>query len=270
MDKGSIDYFIDFDLTVTDIIAAYERQCPADWTFRQKTGRLYHGLIYVLDGKAVYYIGDQAYPVEKGHLIYRETGSQYWVEGDPADPFHFIVVHFSVNDDHRLQSFFGKGIVKPSSAANCAGLFQDLARLWFYKGIAYKMKCKGLLTEILFEVVRQSVQETMRLKHFAKIQAAVSYMERYSDHPMTLEELAAMSHLSVSHFRRIFKEIYRMPPVEYLNFIRVNKAKDLIMSRMYPMGEIAAKVGYPNLYYFSRVFKQYTGLSPTAYERIWG
>ncbi len=270
MDMPAIDYLIDFDLTVTDLVAAFERQCPSKWTYVQKTGRLYHGLIYVLNGKAVYHLGDQSVPVKKGDLILRETGSQYWVEADQLDPFHYIVVHFRVNNDQLLQSFFGKTSIQPSNVPNCASLFQELARAWFYKGIAYKLQCKALLTEILFEVIRQSVQETMHLNHFSKIQAAVSYMEQHCEREIALEELAELAHLSVSHFRRIFKEIYKVPPVEYLNFVRVNKAKDLIMSHLYPMGEIAGMVGYPNTYYFSRVFKKYTGLSPTAYERIWG
>ena len=270
MNMHPIDYLIDFDLTVTDMVAAFERQCPSNWFWEQKTNRVYHGLVYIIDGKAVYFIGDQTYPVKKGNLIYREKGSTYQVKGDPDDLFHFIVVQFCVNDDSLLQKLLGNDVITLSNITYCAGLFQDLVRTWFYKGIAYKLKCKALLTEILFEVIHQSIRDKMHLNRFSRIQEAVSYMEHHSERGITIEELAEIAHLSIPHFRRIFKEIYKMPPIEYLNFIRVNKAKDLIMSHMYPMGEIAERVGYPNIYYFSRVFKKYTGLSPTAYARIWG
>jgi YesN/AraC family two-component response regulator len=110
----------------------------------------------------------------------------------------------------------------------------------------------------------------MHHRNFSGIQPAVSYIETYFYKNITLVELAEMSRLSIPHFRRVFKEIYKVPPIKYLNFVRINKAKDMIMSRMYSISEIAEKTGYPNVYYFSRVFKKLTGSSPKAYEKMGG
>ena len=57
-----------------------------------------------------------------------------------------------------------------------------------------------------------------------------------------------------------------MTPQRYLTDIRLNQAKELLISSSLNVGEIAAIVGYENALYFSRVFRKYAGLSPSAYR----
>ena len=54
----------------------------------------------------------------------------------------------------------------------------------------------------------------------------------------------------------------------YVNHIRIEKAKDMLMNTNRKASEISASVGYDNTNYFYRIFKKITGVSPTMYRKI--
>ncbi len=102
----------------------------------------------------------------------------------------------------------------------------------------------------------------MHTRYYTRIAPAADYMHKCFDKDISVENLALMCSMSPSHFRRTFKQIYNLSPVDYLNQIRINKAKDLLNSRMYSVSDIAVMTGFNSVYYFSRKFKETVGLSP--------
>ncbi len=72
--------------------------------------------------------------------------------------------------------------------------------------------------------------------------------------------------MSVSWFARVFKRHTGTSPQQYLINVRINKAKELLVSSTYNISKIAEIVGYYNPLYFSRVFKKHTGCSPSEYR----
>ena len=78
-------------------------------------------------------------------------------------------------------------------------------------------------------------------------------------------EIAAAVGLSESHLRTLFRRARGEPPVRYLNRVRVERAKEMLASGQFPLEEIAVACGFQNEYYFSRVFKEFTGISPGRY-----
>lgn len=74
-------------------------------------------------------------------------------------------------------------------------------------------------------------------------------------------------HVTPTHFRRIFKEITGLPPQQYLLHSRLNRAAELLKSTRLPVKEIAARTGWDNVFYFSRLFRQKYTISPVRYRR---
>lgn len=72
---------------------------------------------------------------------------------------------------------------------------------------------------------------------------------------------------SFDYMNRVFKKVTGETIFRYLNRVRINHAKALILNSPWKMGVIGEKVGFADEYYFSRVFKKYTGKSPTEYAR---
>ena len=93
-----------------------------------------------------------------------------------------------------------------------------------------------------------------------------SYIQQHLREPITLADLARQAHLSPTHFARVFKQQFHVSPIYYVLQKRVALAGSLIAETSMPFKEISQAVGYDDPYYFSRLFKKMTGLSPTAYR----
>lgn len=81
----------------------------------------------------------------------------------------------------------------------------------------------------------------------------------------TLEEMAACSGYSVSHFSALYKRFFGISPIDDLLNQRINLAKHLIGLKTYTVSEVARMCGFSSLHYFSEYFKKRTGKSPTEY-----
>lgn len=84
---------------------------------------------------------------------------------------------------------------------------------------------------------------------------------------LTLKIVSDSVGLSESHFSRIFIKHTGHSFTEFLTFIRIEKAKELMSSTDMKIYEIAAKVGYSSTEHFSRMFKKVTGSSPNNYQK---
>lgn len=96
--------------------------------------------------------------------------------------------------------------------------------------------------------------------------AVADYVERHLQEEITLELLAETVHFSSSYLSARFKEKWGIPLMKYVNLLRIEKAKELLVTTDDSISEIALSVGFQSLHYFSRFFKQKTGQSPNAYR----
>lgn len=81
---------------------------------------------------------------------------------------------------------------------------------------------------------------------------------------LTLEELAASTHLSIFHFSRLFRNTLGVSPYQFVLRMKIEHSKKLIRRRD-PVGEIAYTLGFTDSAHFCNAFKKYTGLSPLQY-----
>jgi len=82
----------------------------------------------------------------------------------------------------------------------------------------------------------------------------------------TVDALADRVHLSPSRFHALFRSTVGAAPLAYLQQLRLDKAKRLLLEGDLGIAEIAEKVGYPDPFHFSRLFRRYAGLSPRNYR----
>lgn len=83
---------------------------------------------------------------------------------------------------------------------------------------------------------------------------------------LSLEELAKLSHMSLSSFKRKFKEVYLESPQKYLNRKKIDRAYHLLHQTDLRISDLAYDLGFESLTTFNRVFKQQTGKSPSEYR----
>lgn len=96
---------------------------------------------------------------------------------------------------------------------------------------------------------------------------AMSYIEQNMKEDMRIKMLASKAYLSPSYFRKLFKEITGLTPIEYVNSLRISKARQLLDSGNLSITEVGETVGINDPNYFSKIFKAATGMTPTEYKR---
>jgi two-component system response regulator YesN len=96
---------------------------------------------------------------------------------------------------------------------------------------------------------------------------AVMFIHRNYRNDFSLSDVADFVGVSSSYISRLFKEECRMGFAEYLNYVRVENAKQYIENGEHKLKEIVSNVGFNNYNYFFKVFKEVVGMTPLEYEQ---
>ena len=94
----------------------------------------------------------------------------------------------------------------------------------------------------------------------------LQYIQRHLDRPLPLRELAEIMHLNPTYFSNRFKTAFGQPPRDFIIERRLEKARHLLVWKDDPLKQVAAQVGFDDPFYFSRLFKQKNGISPSRYR----
>ncbi len=108
------------------------------------------------------------------------------------------------------------------------------------------------------------------VKHVDVIYKASDYIKRNYMNKLTLEDVAAYVYLSPSYFSKIFKDEMKCNFNAYLNKVRIDMSKRLLLNDKIPLVDISNLVGYEDQSYFTRVFKKITGISPGKFKESRG
>jgi two-component system, response regulator YesN len=98
------------------------------------------------------------------------------------------------------------------------------------------------------------------------IDSAIQFIQMNYGEALTLKEISNQVYLSTSYFSKLFKEETGMTFVEYLSFVRVQKAKGMLRLSSLPIDIIANHTGFSNQSYFSTAFKKVVGKTPSEYK----
>jgi len=99
----------------------------------------------------------------------------------------------------------------------------------------------------------------------SSVEKAISYMRANYTKELFVSECAAHANLSETHFRRLFKARTGRSPKEFMISLRISKAKELLSCGV-SIKEAAATVGWDDEFYFMRIFKKISGISPGKFQ----
>ncbi|MBN1818530.1 MAG: helix-turn-helix transcriptional regulator [Sedimentisphaerales bacterium] len=122
----------------------------------------------------------------------------------------------------------------------------------------------------IFEIlVAHCCVETPAAQHAVlddRIARVRQYIEEHFSEPIGIDDLTSMIHMSTRQLFRMFTRTFRISPLAYQQNLRLETARTLLRSTPLRCNEIARRVGYANVYYFHRLFKKKTGLTPRRYR----
>jgi AraC-type DNA-binding domain-containing proteins len=135
----------------------------------------------------------------------------------------------------------------------------------------YRDVVKGLFIALYYEFTRirdekSEPKPSVNKKDTLAITPALEYINVGYMNKTTIDELAAMCHLSATHFRRLFLSIMGTSPLAFINAMRIDKACILLKTTEAPILEIAAEVGFMSLSSFNRAFTAIMKTSPRGYR----
>jgi AraC-like DNA-binding protein len=116
----------------------------------------------------------------------------------------------------------------------------------------------------------ESVFNWADIKHVDTIYKAIAFIRENYASKITLEDVSAYVYLSPSYFSKIFKDEMHTSFNSYLNKIRIDNAKRMLVNEDVNIIDISNLVGYEDQSYFSKVFKNVTGVTPGKYRILRG
>lgn len=236
-------------------------------------GRIDYQILYIASGKAHFYFNGIEEIVAAGNMvIYRPKEEQrYYYYG--ADHTEVYWVHFTGSNVKNIMRKYG---IPDKAHVIHTGTSLEYKQI-FLQMIRELKLCKEDYEELLVNYLKQLLIMLHRLMGrkpkgrnrllMEEMDSAVSYFHENYNKPISIEEYAAGRHMSISWFIRNFKEYTEATPAQYIQSLRISNAQTLLETTNYNVSEIAQILGYDDPFYFSRVFKKQSGLSPTEFRR---
>lgn len=256
------------DMQIKSIKFVVDRPQNPSWKFSVDKKREHFVLAYAQSGSAYYTIGEEKIHVKKGNVVFLKPDRTYRAKSDGENPWSFFSVGFCADfaDEESKKSFLSlPSVFKFSDSSQMAENFAELYRVWTAKGTGCLIKCRSLIMDIFYILLGDEYRREKASLHYTKIEKIAEFLRANYDNSYSLDELSSMSGLSSSHFRMLFKEITGLSTVQFQNRLKIDRAKDLMISGSCNVTEAASAVGIHNVYYFSRLFRKLTGKNPSEY-----
>jgi AraC-like DNA-binding protein len=227
----------------------------------QKTAP-YPGFVFPLSGSAEFQFNDIPYPLSPGSIIHgsAETVLKKRVIGNHE--WEFISVIYEVVDGPPAMELAKQHFdLRISQSPRLHNLLRQLALVSKRSDAISTFRKETLFRNILENVFSNSLYK----KHDARelFEFVVDYIHTHYMDIESVGELAQICGINENRLFYVFKKYSSLGPGDYLHIYRLEKARELILSRQWSIGTIAEQVGYYDPLHFSRIFKKYFGVAPS-------
>ena len=237
-------------------------------------GRNDYQLLYIAAGKGHFYFkgSKTATIVEKGNMVLFRPGEEQVYYYYAEDKTEVYWVHFT---GWKVEQYLDSYDLPKKENVFFTGVSPDYP--WIYNQMIRELQLRRanyedvnkLFIHHIFLTINRYIKEGKQTKHetISDIERAVHYFNENYSKPITIEQYAQEHLMSVNWFIHSFKEVMHVPPMQYIVSLRIAAAKGYLESSNKNITEISNLVGYENALYFSRLFKKYTGMTPSEYKK---
>lgn len=237
-------------------------------------GRNDYQLLYIASGKGYFYFkgSENATVVTKGNMVLfrpKEPQVYYYYAVDKTEVYW---VHFT---GWKVEEYLDRYELPKEENVFFTGVSPDYP--WIYNQIIRELQLQRenyedmirLFLRHIFLTINRYIKEGKQTKNdtINDIERAVHYFNENYSKPISIEQYASEHLMSVNWFIHNFKNVMKIPPMQYIVSLRIAAAKGYLENSNKNITEIANTVGYDNALYFSRLFRKYTGVTPTEYKK---
>lgn len=239
-------------------------------------------MVFIEQGEAIVYCNLKRITARVGELVVINSNEIHYIESMcDVLAFYTIKIDFSlllnnqidlanneyvnllINNQIRFSNHF------PLDSELKQGLGQLIIE-YNRKDKLYELAVKDCIYHILVLMMRYHIEsinngsnEKKQPSTFNDLQYVLEFVDKHYNEELTLDAIASMANMNKYHFCRIFKKTTGKSLTEYVNYIRINTAVELLKKGNMNVSEIASHVGFNDSNYFSRVFKKYKKIAPT-------
>jgi len=249
--EGREGMYMDWEkVTVTEVTAVrtihFTKGAPIEVKERK-----HWGLAFTDDGELTYRHRGRETRFGAGSAVLLPRGQSYTILRHKEGDFHVI-------------DFDGSGI-----SADTVQLFPDRntktlqGEIRYLKTLALSGGNRFLLLSGVYRVLHQLTEPETCVSGL--LAPAVAYLKEHCTEEVTNGELARKCSISEEYFRKLFRKTYGMPPRQYVIRMRINLAKQLLTEGKLTVSETAERCGFSSSYHFSRLFREKTNETPSAF-----
>lgn len=247
-------------------------------------------IIYLSKGTATFRIESREFAIREGEALVVHPGELHSGINDQDMGICYYSIVFklswlsSLQADRIQELFLGPILlgelrlpdllsVSGGTPLELLGYIKQILVRYENRSPAYELSLKGLLLQLIADMCQFGMMEQRAEprnspgnEYNQQIKKVLAFMEEHSHEKLALDQLAGVVSLSRSHFCKFFKTQTGMRPMEFLNFIRINKAANLLSTGSYNVLEAALESGYQHVSYFSKWFRFYMNMTPSQFK----
>lgn len=224
----------------------------------------------VLEGNGIFEFENQSWTIEAGHVIIIPSAIPHNYKA--VNPIRFGVLQYS-SRSKTLDLLFQRLVDNQKPTLHWMSpldlqQYESLFRSWL-KMISKSLNETDQVTATWIQLLMLYVIEHSQMNHYRlSISSAAEYIKMGLSDSLRVDDMAKLSGLSVSQFRRTFLAAYGMSPKQYQQQCRLTEAKWLLRSTNKSIYTIAESLGFQHLHSFSAWFQKSEGHSPSVWRRI--
>ncbi len=237
---------------------------------------------FVLYGEVLFFTAENTYTVHKGDLILIPVNTIHKTSTtSPNNTYSRIVLNFSGNffrilteaESAKILRFFGEDLKVISIPSYEFSYLEKQFNLMVDEFNENNKVATPMLQLLLAQVLIYSNKfHTQNANHnLSRINDTVVKIQQYIvsnyANELTLASISAEFFLSQSYLSRLFKKNTGLNIMEYINSIRMLKARDLLENTDLLISDICMRVGFNTTIHFTRIFKQTLGTTPSKYRK---
>lgn len=234
------------------------------------------------DYMLVYFTKEGGYFELEKNICELNQGDLVYIE--PGVPINFGVkknsqhywIHFTGENVSEIMLSAGiskTGIYNVGYSKSILNKFNDISFYLFPRSPTSILRCNGIFLQLLSHTAKRlhkasnNDYNNNNIEQHEKITPALKYINNYyfENNPLTF--YADLCNISLSSFKHLFTEVTKVPPLTYINTLRIENAKRYLTTTQMNISEIANAVGFEDSLYFSKVFKKYSGMSPSSFRK---
>lgn len=265
--KHLIDYYAHASVNFTDVFT--NKMEPGQIDIGRTTSPGKCGLVVPLAGSAIFSFNGIPYAMEPGMVVHAGPQMPIEIKVTSDKEWEYAVVHYHIPPEEIPQYPLSAQhfLINTGYHTKIIDYVQQLIESQAMPGNMSIFKAKILFMNLL-EAILISAKVKVLDTASEQMEQALQYIHENYAKQLTVSKIAEEFGVDRRRFAYQFEQHTGMNPSVYLTEYRIRRSKGLLKYDDSPVAEVAECVGYLDCFYFSRVFKKCTGMSPTAYRKL--